>query len=656
VVFVRAAVISVALLSAACTGLSNPESSENAAPAASSVSADGLIEVRQPSRGVLYVTPMVGERLFSYRKAQLGDFAVTHMDRAAGEQLESLNERMASYLRESVERDFAKKNGYEIVPGPGRDVLVIDAVLRDIQITPASGGAGVTGTVFQSSDSITYGLQLSDSLSGEPLLRYYAKKHLPGGRYFGVGNEPHWLDIQNAIDALLVSSHEELDELLRSVQEAQGYPWPPVATSAAVSPEVSAAPLAGALAAAAGDEIRVGHLADHSGRTGNIGRSYAQGIADAVSYINARGGVNGKPIELLSVDFGYEMPRALNAYREWKRNDVVAILGWGIASTELLADATGEDRIPLYPASPTSPFMDPLGKGPRSERPAPYVFPMGVSYTDQSRALVRWAAESWKSRPSPSGARPSFVFMGANHPWTNLLKEIVESYAEQQGFEVLPAIEYPLYVGDFQANCEILAQSNADYALLGNTSGSNISLLKSCEPLALQTQFMAHISGFNELVMKYAGRAANGVVWTGRVPTWGTDVPGMKTLTEISKASEPDARYRPLMYERAVCNTFFLKEAIDWAEANGGVTGPNIKRGMYQATNWVPAGLEGVCPPATWTAEDHRGIASLTLYRGVVTRDAAPGAEIGELMTDGTMALERIATVEIPRRPEWLGW
>jgi branched-chain amino acid transport system substrate-binding protein len=652
VTIVRVTVVSVALLSAACAGLLQRETSEEAAPVASGVAPDGLIELRQPSRGVLYVTPMVGERLFNYRKAQLGEFAVTHADRAAGEQLKNLNERMASYLRESVRRDFAERNGYEVVPAPGRDVLVVDAVLRDVRITPPSGGTGVTGTVFQSSDSITYGLQLSDSLSGEPLLRYYAKKHLPGGSYFGVDEEPHWLDIRNAIDALLGVSHEELDALLRSVQEAQGYPWPPVATAAAATPDVAAAPPAGALAAAVGEGIRIGHLADHSGRTGNIGSSYAQGIADSVRYINARGGVNGRPIELLSVDFGYEMPRALDAYRQWRRSGVVAILGWGIASTELLADATGEDRIPLFPASPYSPFMDPLGDGPESEMPAPYVFPMGVSYTEQSLALIRWAAEDWKGRSQPPGARPSFVFMGADHPWTDRLREVVESYAEGRGFEVRPAIGYPLYVGDFQANCEALARSDADYALLGNTSGSNISLLKSCEPLALKTQFMTHISGFNEEVMKYAGRAADGVVWAGRVPTWGTAVPGMKTLEEISDASDPGARYRPLQYERAVCNTFFLKEAIEWAEANGGVNGPNIKRGMYQATDWVPAELEGVCPPATWTAQDHRGISSLILYRGVVAGDAAPGDEIAELMTDGTMELERIATVEIPRGQE----
>ena len=34
---------------------------------------------------------------------------------------------------------------------------------------------------------------------------------------------------------------------------------------------------------------------------------------------------------------------------------------------------------------------------------------------------------------------------------------------------------------------------------------------------------------------------------------------------------------------------------MDWAAKNGGITGPNVKKGFYQRTNWVPAGMEGVC-------------------------------------------------------------
>ena len=58
-----------------------------------------------------------------------------------------------------------------------------------------------------------------------------------------------------------------------------------------------------------------------------------------------------------------------------------------------------------------------------------------------------------------------------------------------------------------------------------------------------------------------------------------------------------------------------MKEAIDWAAKNGGATGENVAKGFYQKKDWVPAGMEGVCNPSTWTDKDHRGTLKVDLYR-----------------------------------------
>ena len=52
---------------------------------------------------------------------------------------------------------------------------------------------------------------------------------------------------------------------------------------------------AGALLSAApvatlAQDIPVGHLADFSGPTADVGRPYGQGVADAIAYINRHGG------------------------------------------------------------------------------------------------------------------------------------------------------------------------------------------------------------------------------------------------------------------------------------------------------------------------------------------------------------------------------
>jgi branched-chain amino acid transport system substrate-binding protein len=99
-----------------------------------------------------------------------------------------------------------------------------------------------------------------------------------------------------------------------------------------------------------------------------------------------------------------------------------------------------------------------------------------------------------------------------------------------------------------------------------------------------------------------------------------------------------------------------MKEAMEWADKNGGITGENIKQGMYQKKDWVPAGMEGVCPPGTWTPEDHRGFTHVLVYQANVKGDVPADADIAQLMTDGTIGMTKVYEADVPRKPEWLGW
>ncbi len=410
--------------------------------------------------------------------------------------------------------------------------------------------------------------------------------------------------------------------------------------------------LAFAAGTAAAEEITIGNLIDFTGRTAVVGLEYGQAKIDAVAYINAQGGVNGKKIDLLTVDYSYEVPRAIAAYKKWK-NKVVAIQGWGTGDTEALVDFVAKDEIPYFSASYSAHLTDPTGKGPQTKKPAPYNYPMGPSYSDGVRGLIQWAAADWKAKGGQG--KPKYMHMGDNHPYPNAPKNAGVSYAEELGFEVLPAIYYTLAPGDFKAQCLSLRESGANYVFLANTSGSNISLLRSCEVVNVDVQFMANIWGYDENVMKAAGSAADGVVWVMGAAKWGDDVPGMALAREVSRMSDPGLeKYRAVHYIRGVCSVFFMAEAMAWADDNGGITGPNIKQAMYQKKDWVPDGLEGVCPTGNWSSEDHRGFTKVLVYRGKVTGDT--GGAIPDLIAGGTIGMEPVFTADLPRKPEWLGW
>ncbi|HEV7370862.1 ABC transporter substrate-binding protein [Arenibaculum sp.] len=401
-------------------------------------------------------------------------------------------------------------------------------------------------------------------------------------------------------------------------------------------------------------EIPVGHLADYSGATSDIGVPFGQGVADAVAYLNSQGGVNGKKIDMDTVDYGYQVPRAVSQYKKWSGGDkVAAIQGWGTADTEALITFVARDEIPYFSGSYAGALTDPNGKGERSTKAAPYNFFYGPSYSDALRAMLMWAAEDWKAKGG-QGA-PKYVHMGANHPYPNAPKEAGEELAKELGFEVLPAVQFALTPGDYTAQCLTLKDSGANYAYLGNTAGSNISVLKACDTVGADVQFLGNVWGMGEDAMKAVGSAADGVVFPVRTgAVWGDEAPGMQTVQAISQSSSQPQDYRSVHYITGICSAYYMAEAMAWADQNGGVTGPNIKEGMYQKKDWVPAGLEGVCLPSTWTAEDHRGTTTVNLYRARVN-GPTEGA-VAELMSSDAMNLEKVTTIDVPRKPEWLGW
>lgn len=389
----------------------------------------------------------------------------------------------------------------------------------------------------------------------------------------------------------------------------------------------------------AADPIPVGHLAAYTGPTSSVGKIYGQGIEDAIAYINAQGGIDDRMLERDTVDYSYEAPRAIAAYKRWKSSlNPPVIQGWGTADTEALVRFVSRDEIVYMSASYSGHLTDPTGKSEHAQSAAPYNFFYGPSYTDGCRAMVAWAKDDWAA--GDNSGKPKWVHMGDNHPYPNAPKAACAAYAEAQGFEVLNPIVYSLSPGDFKAQCLSLKDSGADYAYLANTSGSNISLLKSCNVVGTDVQFVSNVWGMDELAAPAAGEAGDGIVFPVGAAQWGADVPGHKTLEAISEQS--GGGERALHYMRGVCSVFFMRDAMKRALDNGEVTGQSVKAALETMKKHVPEGLEGVCLPHTWTADNHRGTTRVLVYQNN--------------WNGGDFELKKLTTIDLPRRDDWLGW
>lgn len=403
--------------------------------------------------------------------------------------------------------------------------------------------------------------------------------------------------------------------------------------------------------AVAADKVLIANLADLTGPTASVSKPFTQGKQDAAAYLNKNGGIAGMQIELDTVDYAYAAPRAIAQYKSWRSAGAVAIQGWGTADTEALVGFVSRDKIPYYSASYSAHLQDPTGKSEHVKKGAPYNFFAGPSYSDGARAVIQWAAADAKEKGI---SNPKFVYMGDNHPYPNAAKPAAKSYAKELGFEVGNDIVYSMKAGDFKAQCLTLKESGADYAYLANTGGSGIALLKACDSVGADVQFVTNVWGMDENVMKATGEAADGVVFPMGAAAYGADVPGMELVSKINAAGS-NAEHHTVHYMRGVCSFFYMKEAMEWAADNGGLSGENIKKGMYQKENWVPAGLEGVCPAGTWTDTDHRGHMDVYVYQANVKGNPDPSKSVPELLKEGTIGMTKLFDAKLERKDEWLG-
>ncbi|WP_020593933.1 ABC transporter substrate-binding protein [Kiloniella laminariae] len=390
--------------------------------------------------------------------------------------------------------------------------------------------------------------------------------------------------------------------------------------------------------ALAEDSVFVGHLVDYTGPTSFVSKFYGPGVRDAVDYINSTGGIDGTKIEMETIDYAYKVPEAIANYKKWKSKGMIALQGWGTGDTEALISFVAKDEVPVWSASYSGHLTDPTGKNPKTAKPAPYNFFYGPSYTDACRALAQWAAGDAKEKGIDN---PKFVHTGDNHPYPNAPKEGCAEYAAELGLEVLPPVVVPLGPGDFKAQCLTIKESGANYAYIGNLGGSVISLLKSCNTVGADVTYMGNIWAGDYLTIEAA--EAKDYVFPTATPFWDAYAPGMDLVYKIADMSGFSKDAKPTHhYIRGVCSAFYMKEAMEWAKANGGLTGANIKQGMYAKKDWVPAGLDGVCLPSNWSAEDHRGSTVVSINKGS--------------FEDGGVNIERIAEMTLPRRDDWVGY
>lgn len=94
----------------------------------------------------------------------------------------------------------------------------------------------------------------------------------------------------------------------------------------------------------AAEPIVIGAIQDVSGPVSVLGIASVYGHELAVKHINAKGGINGRPLKLINYDTKNDPNEAINAYKRLVQVDgAVAVLGPPVANIGLALQSTTSD-------------------------------------------------------------------------------------------------------------------------------------------------------------------------------------------------------------------------------------------------------------------------------------------------------------------------
>lgn len=353
----------------------------------------------------------------------------------------------------------------------------------------------------------------------------------------------------------------------------------------------------GAEEAAEDAPIKVGAIFDLTGPTSDVGATYAEGIRGYVEFVNANGGLDGRPVELVSADYAYAVDQAEQLYSQYVNQDeVVVFSGWGTGDTEALRGRIGDDQIPFVSASYSAALADPAE--------APYNFLVGTTYSDQFILAIDRAIEG-------GGDGAKIALFHHDSPFGTSPLEDGRAHAEAQGVEVL-AFPMPGGATDYTAELTQAEDAGVTHIVIQNVSSPAATLAKNVGDLGVNAEVMCLNWCTNEVLTELGGDSVEGVVGVNPFTFPSSGVPGLEEIDTHLQSQDSSLDEKGGLYVAGWLTMKVLIKGIEDVIASGEpVTGENIRAALENLDSYDTG---GITDPLSYSAENHAGNSSVQFF------------------------------------------
>ncbi len=336
-----------------------------------------------------------------------------------------------------------------------------------------------------------------------------------------------------------------------------------------------------------GGPIQLGFIESLSGTYAPLGTEAAKTVELAVDQINKEGGIDGRTIELTTLDDKTAPDQAVIHFNKLKEQGVDAIIGSTFSNAALaVAPMAEREQIPYVSLAPADEQVDPV-------RPHTFVVP----------AISSKYAESMLRYFEAEGITRIAVAYDTNNAYAKAGFEGMEEGASAHGVEMVRIERFETNTSDFSSVLTHVRGSDAQALAVWASGAPGVTIAKQYAAAGLDIPMVMTASQASKLWLEPVGSAAEGVYVQSAVGVVGDELPDGRLKSVIDRMADPfEEKYGyppPQFAMDGYAGVLLIAAAFEQA---GGTDKAEVRDALESMDLVTPTGRY------TYSADDHSGL------------------------------------------------
>jgi len=358
--------------------------------------------------------------------------------------------------------------------------------------------------------------------------------------------------------------------------------------------------LAGATGAhaQAGNGIKFGLCYDLSKAYTFVTPQIVQAAKDYATLLNAKGGIEGHPIEIVVQDHGNEPQRGIECYEKLRRE--------GVMMFDYLSTPVSRAVLPRHMADGVVMLQSFVGRGDAVDGDVfKWVFPIGPTYWGQMANDIQYIKSVHKG--NLKGKKVAFIY--PDYAFGQEPIPVLKTLAAKEGFQ-LGLFPNPMPGRDQAAVWTQIRRFDPDHVITWNLSAMHVVAAKEMKRNGIPMDKLISVNWFNEVDIRNIGAGEAKGMKRGTNVMGGRDHPLMQQIAKevygAGKGSGDIKNMEDIYYNTGLAMYSVMFEGVKLAIRKEGwpLTPAKIKAGLESLRNFD---ANGFMAPVTVTAKDHGG-------------------------------------------------